>query len=205
MPTSPNDKPINLGIDTRIKGMYGAVGPNGEIISHPLNTDCVMLAKVIHYDKVTSQLKWRSAWAPDAPENLAYVYMSHRTEAAGDRCKFLENDMTLVYRTPKPGQVAGVESVTFSDWICFTGGAGDAECAPGVTLYASKIVLTDNCDRPDEHPRVEIDSEKILYQLPSLVGTLSFKDVLTAKVQMLNLCNFETGGATVQVPVLVKQ
>lgn len=205
MPPPVAGPTINAQTDRLTPGMLVSISPEGTIVNTPLNTDCVMLARTVSYDPATHTLTWRSAWSPTAPEYTATVYMSNKMTPAGENCKLIAGDLTVVYRAPKPGQEAGADSVVFSDWVVFIGGAGDAECSPGVTLYASKVVLTDNCDDPYQHPRVEIDADKIFVTQPSGEGTLSFKDVLFAKVQWLHLCNFDTGGATVEVPVLVKQ
>lgn len=196
---------MNIGLsNTRIKGAYAAVGPNGEIISQPLNADCVMLAKVISYNKDTSLLTWRSAWSPDAPTYVAKVFMSHQTVLAGSQCKLEADDMTVVYRAPMAGQVAGVNSVAFTDWYCFVGGQGDAECAPGVTLYASKIILTSHCEDPLNNDYVAIDGDGIMVAKGTQTHQTNFKDVLKAEVVELQLCNLESGGAIRTVKVLAQ-
>lgn len=190
--------------NTRIKGAYAAVGPAGEIISQPLNADCVMLARVVTYNKVTSTLEWRSAWSPDSPMYTAKVFMSHKTILAEGQCKLEPNDLTVVYRAPMQGQVAGADSVAFTDWYCFVGGQGDAECAPGVTLYASKIVLTSHCEDPLNNDYVAIDGDGIMVAKNTQTHQTTFKDILKAEVAELRLCNLESGGAIRTVKVLVQ-
>jgi hypothetical protein len=205
MPPPVPGPTLNVQTDRLAPGFLVSISPEGSIVNTPLNTDCVMLARVVSYDQNTHTLRWRSAWSPTAPEFDAFVYMSNKFTPAGDNCKLITGDLTVVYRAPMPGKQADSSSVVFSDWVVFIGGAGDAECSPGVTLYASKIILTDNCEDPFLHPRVEIDAEKIFVAQPSDEGQLSFKDVLFSKVQYLQLCNFDPNDTgTVEVPVLVK-
>jgi hypothetical protein len=196
---------MQIGLsNTRIPGMFAAVGPNGEIISQPLNADCVMLAKVVDYVSATSVLTWKSAWSDQAPEYTAKVYMSHRTEDAGEQCKLRVGDMTVVYRAPRSGQVAGPDSVAFTDWYCFVGGQGDASCSPGVTLFASKIILTKHCDDPLNNDYVAIDGDGIMVAKDTQTQQTTFKDILKAETTELQLCNLESGGAVRTVKVLVQ-
>lgn len=190
--------------NTRIPGMFAAVGPGGEIISQPLNADCVMLAKVVSYSTTSSVLTWKSAWSDQAPTYTAKVYMSHRTEPAGEKCKLQPGDMTVVYRAPNIGQVAGQDSVAFTDWFCFVGGQGDASCAPGVTLFASKIILTKHCDDPLNNDYVAIDGDGIMVAKDTQSYQTNFKDILKAETTELKLCNMESGGALRTVKVLVQ-
>lgn len=186
--------------NSRIPGMFAAIGPAGEIISYPLNADCVMLGRTISYDKDTSKLKWRSAWSGAAPEIESLVYLSNEGSLAGKKCSYVEGDLIVAYRSPRTGEAASSpNSMVFSDWVVFSGGGGDASCAPGTTLYASKIVLTADCEDPegDGVERIELDGEKIAIAKPQGSATVDLKQILQSKIVELRLCSLEGEGSRI--------
>lgn len=186
--------------NSRIPGMFAAIGPAGEIISYPLNADCVMLGRAIAYDKDTSKLKWRSAWSGAAPEIESLVYLSNEGSLAGKKCSYVEGDLIVAYRAPRVGEAAtSPNSMVFSDWVVFSGGGGDASCAPGTTLYASKIVLTADCDDPEGEgvERIELDGDKIAIAKPQGSATVDLKQILKSKIVELKLCSLEGEGTRI--------
>ena len=186
--------------NSRIPGMFAAIGPAGEIISYPLNADCVMLGRTVSYDKDTSRLRWRSAWSGTAPEIESLVYLSNEGSLAGKKCSYVEGDLIVAYRSPRVGEGASSpNSMVFSDWVVFSGGGGDASCAPGTTLYASKIVLTTDCEDPegDGVERIELDGEKIAIAKPQGSATVDLKQILQSKIVELRLCSLEGEGSRI--------
>lgn len=186
--------------NTRQRLMIAAIGPNGEIISYPLNMDCVKLGIVEEYNSATSLLKWHSAWDPDAVTVESFVYLSNEGQLAGLKCAYISGDMIVAYRKPKAGQQMDQTSLIYSDWIVFSGGGGDASCAIGTTLYASRIVITEDCTNPEANnvDHIILEGDKLIVA-PAYGGsnTVDLKTILKAEIIPLKLCDADGSGTRI--------
>ncbi len=188
--------------NTRVKGMFAAMGPDGQLVTYPLNADYVMLGKVISYDSDSSECTWTPAWEDVLTDTyITLVRMSNENVLAGTKCKYQAGDMIVAYRAPLPGTYANSNSLVFSDWMIFMGGAGDVECSPGVTLYSSKIIITEDCEDPENAEHIILTADKLIQSgSPAEENPVDLKSILRMKRIPITLC---TQDSTQQVTVEV--
>ena len=180
--------------NTRVRGMFAAMGPDGQMVTYPLNADYVMLGKIISYDSVASKAVWTPAWE-DVPTDIyeSLVYMSNEGILAETKCKYVADDLIIAYRSPKPGTYAGDPSLIVSDWLIFMGGAGDVECSPGVTLYSSKIIITADCEDPEAAEHIILTADKLIQSGSAAEeNPVDLKSILRMQRIPIKLCTQDT-------------